>query len=99
MTVSPTRLCSHLCVHVSAGAVHDVGAEGDDIASRTGRGLQLGELRTQCQREARTEAARLVAVGGTVILLHPPLTLVGVSIVMARGCQQNDSLADGWRPA
>ena len=25
----------------------------------------------------------------------PPLPLVGVSIVMERGCQQNDSLADG----
>ena len=37
----------------------------------------------------------LIAVGETVILLHPPLPLVGVSIVVERGCQQNDSLADG----
>ena len=36
-----------------------------------------------------------LAVGETVILLHPPLTLVGVSIAMERGRQQNDSLADG----
>ena len=36
-----------------------------------------------------------LAVGETVILLTPPLPLVGVSIVMERGCQQNDSLADG----
>ena len=37
----------------------------------------------------------LLAVGETVILLHPPLPLVGVSIGMERGCQQNDSPADG----
>ena len=36
-----------------------------------------------------------LAVDETVILLHPPLSLVGVLIVMERGCQQNDSLADG----
>ena len=37
-----------------------------------------------------------VAVGETVICAaHPPLPLVGVSIWMGRGCQQNDSLADG----
>ena len=42
--------------------------------------------------------AALVAVGETVILLHPLLPLVGVSIVMERERQQNDSLADGYRP-
>ena len=36
-----------------------------------------------------------VAVGETFILLRPPLPLVGVSTPMERGCQQNDSLADG----
>ena len=37
-----------------------------------------------------------LAVGETAVLLHlPPLSLVGVSIVMERGCQQSDSLADG----
>ena len=36
-----------------------------------------------------------LAVGETVILLTLPLPLVGVSIDMARECQQNDSLADG----
>ena len=40
-------------------------------------------------------AAVAVAVDGTVILLHPPLPLVGVSIGMERGRQQNDSLAAG----
>ena len=33
--------------------------------------------------------------GGTVIQLHPPLHLAGVSTWMETGCQQNDSLADG----
>ena len=36
-----------------------------------------------------------VAVGETVILLHPPLPLVGVSIAIERERHQNDSLADG----
>ena len=37
-----------------------------------------------------------VAVGETVILLHPPPTYADVPTVMERGCQQNDSLADGY---
>ena len=38
----------------------------------------------------------LVAVGETVILLHPPVPLSGVSMGINRGCRQNDrSLADG----
>ena len=45
----------------------------------------------------RTSPGRSLAVGETVILLHPPLPLVGVSIGKNRGCQQNDSLADGYR--
>ena len=36
-----------------------------------------------------------LAIDETVILLHPPLPLVGVSIVIERERQQNDSLADG----
>ena len=35
----------------------------------------------------------MVAVGEAVILLHPPLPSVGVSIGMGKGCQQH--LADG----
>ena len=35
------------------------------------------------------------AVGETVILLHPPLPLSGVSTRIKRGCKQNDSLTDG----
>ena len=36
-----------------------------------------------------------LAVGATVILLHPPLHPVDVSIGMERACHQNGSLADG----
>ena len=36
-----------------------------------------------------------LAVGETVILLHPPLHLAGVSIATERERQQNDSLANG----
>ena len=45
-------------------------------------------------KKATTPAA--IAVDETVILLHPPLPLVGASIVMERQCQQYDrSLVDG----
>ena len=51
-------------------------------------------------RSARRPAPAVpshLAVGeSSVILLHPLLPLAGVSIVMERGCQQNDSLADGY---
>ena len=33
-----------------------------------------------------------LAIGKTVILLHPPLPLTGVSIGMQKGSQQNDIL-------
>ena len=46
---------------------------------------------------AEESAGACLAVGGTVVLLHPPLPLVGVSIETMRECQQNDSLADGSR--
>ena len=48
-------------------------------------------LREQRGRELARELA-LLAPDETVILLHPPLPLVGVSIVMERERQQNDSL-------
>ena len=48
-----------------------------------------------CLRRARPGRRAAVAVGETVILLQPPLPLVGVSIAMRRERQQNDSLGDG----
>ena len=47
-------------------------------------------------RPAAQATPTRLAVGEIVILLHPPLPLVGVSIWTERGCQQNDSLADGY---
>ena len=44
---------------------------------------------------ARAEVRWQVAVGETVILMHPTLPSVGVSIGVKRGFLQNDSLADG----
>ena len=60
-------------------------------------------LRTPEQMAAALETAEdelaagrvEAAVGETIILLHLPLPSVGVSIGVERGCQQNDSLADG----
>ena len=58
---------------------------------------QLGQLLQRRQCGAGPPAIRMsLAVGKTVILLQPPLHLVGLSIVMERGCQQIDSLADGY---
>ena len=50
-------------------------------------------LQTATPRACR--AHRLAVGESSVILLHPPLLSVGVSIATMRGCQQNDSLADG----
>ena len=58
------------------------------------KALVLSAPPPQSIRYYGTDLAR-VAVGETVILLHPLLPLVGFSIWMERGCQQNDSLADG----
>ena len=51
-------------------------------------------LRSPAVRAESSRPAGL-AVGETVILLHPPLPFVGVSIVIEKECQQNDSLANG----
>ena len=48
------------------------------------------------QTPRSASSATSLAVGETVILLNPLLPLVGVSIVTVRGCQRNDSLADGY---
>ena len=53
------------------------------------------DLLTDAPLLQRLQALVNLAVGETVILLHPLLPSVGVSIWMERGCQQNDSLADG----
>ena len=68
---------------------------------QVGTGCQcLGDLLLECSQRDRALAAdsnRLsrVAVGETVILMHPPLPLGGVLIGLKRGCPPNDTLADG----
>ena len=49
----------------------------------------------QLLRWLRFDCGVGVAVDETVILLQPPLPVAGVSIVMERGRQQNDSLVNG----
>ena len=69
-----------MCVCVCVGSRLDSAGAGCSEASQNGT----------------ASASRFcLAVHETVILLHPPPPLVGVSIVMGRGVQQNDSLADG----
>ena len=48
------------------------------------------------QTGAHAGQCSFLAVGETVIRLHPPAPLVGVSVVMERGRQQNDSLVRGY---
>ena len=55
----------------------------------------FANLRMLDEPLAHDHALRLARHYIFVILLHPPLPLVGVSIVMERGCHQIDSLADG----
>ena len=50
-------------------------------------------------RRAASDGEFCLAVGETVILLRSPLPLVGVSIGMERGCQQNDSVSPPARSA
>ena len=57
-----------------------------------------GLIRNPITQPATASAgiAAYIAVGETVILLHLPLPLVGVSAETMRQCQQNGSLADGY---
>ena len=67
-------------------------------------GLQLqamahhehGRASEREQSDRNSSVAQGLAVDETVILLHPPLPVAGVSIVMERERQQNDSLVDGY---
>ena len=66
------------------------------IVSRMGNHLHGdGDLPVTGRHRAPPRRPAGLAVGETVILLHPPLPLVGVSIWTERGRQQRDSLADG----
>ena len=53
----------------------------------------VSELKSRQSRLGSETNTATSAVDETVILLHPPLPSVGVSIVMERERQQNDSLA------
>ena len=58
--------------------------------------VELVEGRLDLRAAVRVAVLPLrLAVGKTVILLHLPLPLVGVSTVMERERQGNDSLANG----
>ena len=61
--------------------------------------LSPGPVMQELQRPRRLAQRHLAAAGeSSVTLLTLSLPLVGVSIGMGRGCQQNDSLAD-WLSA
>ena len=60
----------------------------------SGRGLAALHVAAAAAGD-HADAVALLAVDETVILLHPPLPLAGVSMVMERERQQNDSLVNG----
>ena len=61
-------------------------------------GVQRVHLRLRLRVHRPEIFRRHLAIGeSSVILLTLPLPLVGVSIDMAMECQQNDSLANGYR--
>ena len=76
-------------------------ADWQEVCSQDGpreylrRALLLVQLTALQDTSATVHVQAGAAVGETVILLHPPLPLVAVSIAMERERQQNDSLADG----
>ena len=56
----------------------------------------VGRARVQRGRPAVVQHVDIrLAIDETVILLHPPLPLVGAPTWMERGCQQNDCLVRG----
>ena len=76
----------------------DISVSGLTIANSGGDGVILGGIEGggggRANAVALTQRVH-IALGETVILLHHPLPLLGVSIGIKRGCHQNDSLADG----
>ena len=77
-------------------------ARPDAIIASNTSSISMTKLATFVPAERRAAFAGLhffnpvpVAVGETVILLHPPVPLLGVSIWMVRERQQNESLANG----
>ena len=92
-TTSSLRDCRedlHACVgspEASAGRTGDTTVSTqDNIEARQARAEQRSSIRVvePCSCCLMGEE---IAVGETVILLHPPLPLAGVSIGMERGCQ------------
>ena len=84
----PKRLANHLQPGAQARR-----ADAGPVCLLDQEGAARGEL---VPRDAVQHAGLVAAVDETVILLHPPLPLVGVSIVMERERQQNDSLVNGY---
>ena len=82
----------HLVVYCEPRAIQQ---HREDQHFLTAVGVPCGDAHIAAEVLTRSEGLASLAVGETVILLHPPLPLVGVSIWMQRECQQNDSFANG----
>ena len=103
MIVSPTA--SHMADAAAADGVESHIVNTASMAGLTHGGLGaysaskhgVVALTEKLSQELQAGGAypAMAAVGETVILLLSPLPSVGVSIVVERGCQQNNSPTDG----
>ena len=71
-------------------------AQGSQAALQGGALTCSTVGRSAVSRSPTSSPSNLAVDESSVILLQPPLPLVGVSIVMERERQQNDSLVRGW---
>ena len=82
---------NHLGLRCSAPPEHQmILIISGSVPSSRARAVPAGPLRQGALADPEPEGSHRAS-----ILLHLPLPAVGVSIVMERGRQQNDSLADG----
>ena len=83
MTVSPTATAKGI----------QLGWYGNNCPETNGVGRgpkycsEHGKLEADWSHALSGDVAALIGIGETVILLRPPLFLVGLSIRMERGCQ------------
>ena len=73
------------------GGGGNIGGTGADVGGEGSGKVLVVRDAEHLADAAAVRRQHLVAVGETVILLHP----LSVSLGINRGCQQNDSLADG----
>ena len=91
----PTGSVDHTSTRMDVPAAGTTPAVSGQIEEKRKRKTSAAAV-ARSSPPARSIAAACAVGESSVILLHPPLPLVGVSIVVERERQHNDSLADGY---